>query len=86
MEFGSVGAAYGTKTNTQTVAQMPSHQHYAHPATIMDINQIGGWGGDWTWNGGYKMANRNWPSDYTGGGQAMNNVQPSRAALLVIKA
>lgn len=93
-EFGSVGSKYGAKTVTQTEAQMPSHTHIQNPHNHSLINTklyvnssalnepVGGAGSSaYQWSSGFTTAT----NQYTGGGQAMNNIQPTVAALLVIK-
>lgn len=93
-EFGSVGSKYGAKTVTQTEAQMPSHTHIQNPHNHTLINTklyinssalnepVGGAGSSaYQWSSGFATAT----NQYTGGGQAMNNIQPTVAALLVIK-
>jgi len=96
-EFGSIGAKYGAKTVTQTTAQMPSHTHI-QDAHSHSTNTGEGYGAarDTPFGGGdgYK-ANYYTPglvinattatNQYAGGGSAMNNVQPTVAALMCIK-
>lgn len=93
-EFGSVGSKYGAKTITQTEAQMPSHTHIQNPHNHTLINTklyvnssalnepVGGAGSSaYQWSSGFATAT----NQYTGGGQPMSIVQPTVAALLVIK-
>lgn len=84
-EFNTVRKAYGTKTETLSVAQIPSHGHY------MDRGRW--WGYDDTIGAGGSIYNQNaTTTSYgekktgegaikaianTGGGQAHNNIQPS---------
>ena len=98
-EFGSVGSAFGAKTVTQTTAQMPVHTHiqdqHAHsswggynfitdlgPGTAVNTAAGGNYGfrTHYNWVAYATATNQN-----AGGGQAMGIIQPTRAALLVIK-
>lgn len=83
LEFGSVGAKYGQKTVTLSVAEMPSHTHPiangGYPAIVMftasggNSAYMGQGSGSGVWAG---------PS---GGGGAHMNIQPSVSTLLVIR-
>ena len=96
-EFGSVGSKYGAKTITQTEAQMPSHTHIQNPHAhspnsglywLMSNRTAGtanGSGSATLSDYSNTTANTTAMNQYTGGGQAMNNIQPTVAALLVIK-
>lgn len=85
-EFGSVGRAYGAKTHTLTKAQMPSHQHTHDQADGGNLSYNGD--GSTTSYGTTFGPGRNNTGIVTGtagGGGEHNNVQPSRAVLVVIK-
>lgn len=77
---------------------MPSHTHIQNPHShtpeagrgfiTNDSGTVGTVAGGATWAGWYKVSATNFvtaTNQYTGGGQAMNNIQPTVAALLVIK-
>lgn len=76
-EWGSIGAVFGAKTVTLGVNEMPSHSHtfpgaYAAGSGVNFTSITATVGNAQT-------------SSSTGGNGAHNNIQPSRAALLVIK-
>lgn len=96
-QFGSIGAVFGEKSHTQTVAEMPSHTHNQDPhshaiygsnggSAGVSISITGNSNGDRAWYlpGGI-AANSTATNQYTGGGQAFNVIQPTRAVLVVIK-
>lgn len=81
MEWGSVGATAGAKTHTLTFAQLAAHTH----GNGLWLYGNGSSTGHGTYYAG-GMGNLNSVSTTAAGGdQAHNNIQPTRAALLVIK-
>lgn len=100
-QFGSIGAVFGEKSHTQTVSEMPSHTHiqdsHSHPPPAGHSSFAGNTYGysavSWYFPGGSGWLNANAgntgytqaTNQYTGGGQAFNVIQPTRAVLVVIK-
>lgn len=103
-EFGSVGSAFGIKTNTVP----PAHQHtgstssngdHNHSTSLSDgsnrVATVNAYGGERGSNGGTGNAaltinnagahTHVFTTDSTGSTLSGNNIQPTRAALLVIK-
>lgn len=98
-QFGSIGAVFGEKSHTQTVSEMPSHTHIqnAHSHTSDGAaymgtvhRYIGSGNSGWPFGSGgpaqqYDLWSTTATNQYTGGGQAFNVIQPTRAVLVVIK-
>ncbi len=68
-EFDTIGKTGGEKAHTLTEAQMPSHRHVL-PYSAELINGTTNWGQQYGSGGGSIYTN------YTGGGEAHNNLQP----------
>ena len=94
-EFGSIGAKYGAKTHTLTVAESSPHTHQGLPdgngnypsalvTNVYDKPQFGYYSGT-AYSGTGGLFNIWGSLSSSGGGGAHNNVQPTVAALLVIK-
>ncbi len=100
--FGTLGATGGAETVTLTEAQMPSHTHIqnAHnhstpmqmaswPQNENSYEHINGDWGSWGWPRVYainSVNNATATNQYTGGGQAHNNLQPYQVVNYIIKA
>ena len=78
-----IGEKSGTETNTQTVAQMPSHNHGVQGTNA--IGDLSGPGTDFLAKNATTQLYHNGPGNVmmdpamitnTGGGQSMNNMQP----------
>ena len=98
-QFGSIGAVFGEKSHTQTVAEMPSHTHIQTPhdhshnagegsgsGAVRDTAYGGGDGYKATYYTPRLVINATTAvNQYTGSGQAFNVIQPTLAVLVVIK-
>ncbi|WP_104137213.1 tail fiber protein [Cryobacterium sp. Y62] len=79
-EFDALGEAYGAKTHTLTVAEMPTHAHSINAHDTGADQTSGGNRAYLTSGGANDRSTRS-----TGGGGAHNNVQPSRVVNFIIK-
>jgi hypothetical protein len=70
-EFDTVEETGGEKTHLLTVDEMPSHRHRL--AADVALIQTGG---NFNYDGSYTRSSGKPYTDYTGGGQAHNNLQP----------
>ena len=82
--FKTIGSKYGEETHTLTNAEMPRHQH-----NLLN-NNTGGTAASYSSNGVGATTNvgfsGNVRTDFSGGAQEHNNIQPSLAANFIIKA
>ena len=77
--FGTLGASIGESEHKLTVNEMPSHSHAdAKPQTIQNT-AIGSAQYGYLANGAFNA------TAYTGGGQAHNNIQPTRVVMIWIR-
>ncbi len=77
--FGTLGASIGEAEHKLTVNEMPSHSHAdAKPQTIQNT-AIGSAKYGYLANGAFNA------TGYTGGGQAHNNIQPTRVVMIWIR-
>lgn len=77
--FGTLGASIGEAEHKLTVEEMPSHSHAdAKPQTIQNT-AIGSAQYGYLSNGAFNA------TAYTGGGQAHNNIQPTRVVMIWIR-
>lgn len=75
-EFDTIGETGGAKTHTLTEQELASHRHYNnHYGVSLDAPGYAGWEQDIaSGSGGAYLASAY--SNYAGGGQAHNNLQP----------
>lgn len=77
--FGTLGASIGESQHKLTVNEMPSHSHAdAKPQTIQNT-ATGSAQYGYLANGAFNA------TAYTGGGQAHNNIQPTRVVMIWIR-
>ncbi len=77
--FGTLGASIGESEHKLTVNEMPSHSHAdAKPQTIQNT-ATGSAQYGYLANGAFNA------TAYTGGGQAHNNIQPTRVVMIWIR-
>ena len=79
--LNTVGATGGSESVSLTVAQMPRHRHRFSYGTI--ISGLGKFG--FIRERTRDPDDFRWPTDYEGGGQAHNNMQPSAVVTKIIK-
>lgn len=76
-DFKTLGGELGEKTHELTIQEMPSHTHKYTVRTPYGGN-LGGFAG-----GQHQFKDEIWETQSKGGGQAHNNIQPSRIALFI---
>lgn len=83
-DFNSIGKTGGGKTHTLTVEEIPSHTHLMEGVRKWVGSETGNV--KWPQDGEYQHAKEGMPTDYTGGNQSHNNLQPYQVQNYIIKA
>lgn len=80
-EFATIGQKYGTKRETLTLAQIPSHSH----AQYVTANSGSSDRSDYSRDGAGGVYSQGINTGAAGGGGSHNNIQPSIVGMFVIK-